>query len=507
MTAARPSGAWLNAPEGVALDPGGNVVIADTGNSRIRVVAAKTGVFYGKAMTAGDIYTVAGNGTAGFSGDGGPAASASLDTVYGVAAPGAGNLVIADSGNQRVRVVATSSGTFYGQAMTAGDIYTVAGNGTTGFSGDGVPATAAQFYIPEGVATDSVGDMAIADSGNERVRVVAASAGTLFGRAMTSGDIYTVAGDGSGGFSWDGGPGTSAEIAGPEGVATDRAGNVVIADTSNHRIRVVAASTGTFYGQAMTAGDIYTVAGNGTRGYNGDGGPATSAWLSYPSGVAVDAAGNLLIADTSNYRIRVVAETTGTFYGQQMTAGHIYTVAGNGTSGYSGDSGPATSAEIDFPYTVAVDGAGNLLIADTLNDRVRAVAASTGTFYGQAMTAGDIYTVAGNGTVGYSGDGGPATSAGLLEPEGIAVDGAGNLIIADDSGRARIVASTTGTLYGVTMATGDIYTVAGNGNSGFSGDGGPATSAELGARSVAIDPSGNLMILDAGSNRVRMVAR
>jgi sugar lactone lactonase YvrE len=337
--------------------------------------------------------------------------------------------------------------------------------------------------------------------------VVAAKTGSFYGQAMTAGAIYTVAGNGTIGFSGDGGPGTSAQIADPEAVATDRAGNVVIADTNNHRIRVVAASTGTFYGQAMTAGAIYTVAGNGTRGYNGDGGLATSASFSYPSGVAVDAAGNLLIADTSNYRIRVVAKTTGTFYGQAMTAGHIYTIAGNGTSGYSGDGGPATSAEIDFPYAIAVDGAGNLLIADTLNNRIRAVAASTGTFYGQAMTAGNIYTVAGNGTVGYSGDGGPATSAGLLEPEDIAVDSAGNLIIADDSGRARIVAATTGTYYGVTMTTGDIYTVAGNGNTGFSGDGGPATSAELGARSVAIAPSGNLMILDASSNRVRMVAR
>ena len=129
----------------------------------------------------------------------------------------------------------------------------------------------------------------------------------------------------------------------------DGAGNLLIADTGNNRVRVVAASTGTFYGQAMTAGDIYTVAGDGTGGFSGDGGPATSAELDYPAGVAVDGAGNLVIADTGNNRVRVVAASTGTFYGQAMTAGDIYTVAGDGTGGFSGDGGPATSAELDQP--------------------------------------------------------------------------------------------------------------------------------------------------------------
>ena len=200
------------------------------------------------------------------------------------------------------------------------------------------------------------------------------------------------------------------------GVAVDHSGNLVIADGGNNRIRVVAASTGTFYGRAMTAGDIYTVAGNGTAGFSGDGGPATSAELDAPAGVAVDAAGNLVIADTGNQRIRVVAASTGTFYGQAMTAGDIYTVAGDGTGGFSGDGGPASNAELRSPGGVAVDAAGNLLIADTGNDRIRVVAARTGTFYGQAMTAGDIYTVAGDGTGGFSGDGGPATNAELDVP-------------------------------------------------------------------------------------------
>ena len=180
----------------------------------------------------------------------------------------------------------------------------------------------------------------------------------------------------------------------------------------------------------MTAGDIYTVAGNGTGGYSGDGGPATSAELFDPAGVAVDGSGNLVIADALNNRVRVVAESTGTFYGVAMTAGDIYTVAGSGTGGQSGDGGPATSAELNFPQGVAVDGSGNLVIADADNNRVRVVADSTGTFYGVAMTGGDIYTVAGIGTGGSSGDGGPATSAELNFPSGVALDGSGNLVIA-----------------------------------------------------------------------------
>src|SRR5260370_1450239 len=176
------------------------------------------------------------------------------------------------------------------------------------------------------------------------------------------------------------------------------------ADTTTYGVRVVAARTGTFYGKAMTAGHIYTVAGDGHKAFSGDGGPATSAGLS-PAGVAVDAAGNLLIADVGNDRVRVVAARSGTFYGRPMTAGDIYTVAGNGKPGFSGDGGPATSAELNILQSVAADAAGNLLIADFGNQRVRVVAARSGTFYGQPMTAGDIYTGARAGMAGPSGDG------------------------------------------------------------------------------------------------------
>jgi hypothetical protein len=258
----------------------------------------------------------------------------------------------------------------------------------------------------------------------------------------------------------------------------------------------------------MTAGDIYTVIGNGQAGYGGDGGLALKARLDGPQDVAVDGAGNLVIADGANNRVRVAAARTGTFYGQAMTIRHIYTVAGNGTFGFSGDGGAATAAELRIPQDVAVDGAGNLVITDSGNNRVRVVASSTGTFYGQAMTAGDIYTVAGDGTFGFSGDAGPATAAELGSPGQTAVDGAGNLVIADGgNNRVRVVAAGTGTFYGQAMTAGDIYTVAGTGTGGFSGDGGPALSAELNRpQGVAVDAAGDLLVVDAGSNRIREVA-
>ena len=221
----------------------------------------------------------------------------------------------------------------------------------------------------------------------------------------TPGDISTVAGNGSAGCSGDGSLATSADLSFPSGVGVDSSGNLVIADTDNNRVSVVAETSGTFYGVAMTAGDMYTVAGQAavcTGGYSGDGGLATSAQLDFPYDVAVDGSGNLVIADVANNRVRVVAETSGTFYGVAMTAGDIYTVAGNGTAGYSGDGGPATLAKLFDPAGVAVDGSGNLVIADALNDRVRVVAETSGTFYGVAMTAGDIYTVAGSDTGGQS---------------------------------------------------------------------------------------------------------
>ena len=287
------------------LDWAGNLVMSEPRG--IRVVAVKTGTFYGRTMTAGDIYTVAGNGTVGFSGDGGPATAAEFFDPSGVVADAAGDLVIADSGNSRVRVLAAKTGFFYGLPMTAGNIYTVAGAGTSGL-GDGGPAITAEVQ-PAGLALDAAGNVVIAD-GNGRIRVIAVTTGTFYGQAMTANDIYSVAGGGTSGPG-DGGPATAAELTEPHGVAVDSHGNVVLtdlgfADVVNPSVRVVAAATGAFYGQAMHAGDIYTVAGGNPAGFSGDGGPATGARLSSPVAVAADGA-NLLIADSKNNRIREVA--------------------------------------------------------------------------------------------------------------------------------------------------------------------------------------------------------
>ena len=391
-----------------------------------------------KVDTSGIISTVAGNGTGGFSGDGGPAVNAELRAPRGVTIHG-GNLYIADSDNARIRKVDSS-----------GKISTVAGNGTAGFSGDGGPAINAELYLPSGV-TFLGKNLFIADLGNQRIRKVD-SAGT----------ISTVAGNGIPGYSGDGGPATSAELAYPSDV-TAHGGNLYIADTYNQRIRKVG-----------SAGKISTVAGNGTAGYSGDGGPATSAMLYFPTAVSVDGSGNLYIADEAFPHMRKV-----------NTSGIISTSAGNGEFDFSGDSGPATNAQFFSPYSVAADNSGNLYIVDTFNERIRKVDAS-----------GLVTTVAGNGVYGFSGDGGPATAAELSNPRGLAVDSHGNLYIADtESQRIRKV-----------DASGIISTIAGRGHPGFGGDGGPATQAVLrNPIGVAVDGNGNIYIADEGNRRIRKV--
>jgi hypothetical protein len=324
-------------------------------------------------MTAGDIYTVAGDGLDGLNGDGGPATAAWVGGPSGVAVDTSGNLLITEVQFAVVRVVAVSTGTFYGLSMTAGDIYTVAGIVTQGYTGDGGPAIAAELNRPIGIGVDAPGNIVLADSYNHVIRVIAATTGTYYGRAMTVGDIYTVAGDGTQGFAGDGGVATAAELDQPAAVTKDGNNDLVIADGTS-RIRIVAARTGTFYGMSMTAGDIYTVAGSGTNGFSGDGSSATAAELSTPAGIAVDAKGNLVIADTGNSRLRVVAHSTGTFYGVPMTVGDIYTAAGNGTYGFSGDGSQATAAELGLPAAVALDAKGNLVVADVAEGRIRRVA-------------------------------------------------------------------------------------------------------------------------------------
>ena len=386
--------------------------------------------------SAGRVEAIAGTGTFGYSGDGGPALSARMGAEgKPVVDPSTGNLVFSDNNNSVVRVVALADGTFYGQSMSAGNIYTIAGTGEGGYSGDGGPGPSAELLEPSGIAVDSAGNVAIADTRNDVVRLVAMSSGVVFGSARTAGYIYALAGSGTEGNLGDGGPALEAEFDGPYGVAFDNAvpPNLLISEYFNSVVRVVAASTDTFYGQSMTALDVYRIAGalDASSGYSGDGGPATAAHLYIPTGITVDTHGNVLVADWQNSRVRAVAGATGTFYAVAMTTGNIYTIAGNGAFTFAGDGGPATSASLNYPNDVAVDAAGNAVIADTFNDRVRVVAGATGTFYGQAMTVGRISTIAGNGTHGFSGDGGPALSAQLDWPIGVWADGDGNILIED----------------------------------------------------------------------------
>jgi uncharacterized protein (TIGR03437 family) len=328
----------------------------------------------------------------GYSGDGGAASAAQLAQPVGVLVDGSGNLFIADQVNNRVRQVVLSTGI----------ITTVAGTGTAGYSGDGKAATAATLNAPHNLVKDASGNLYIADTGNDVVREV-----------TTNGNISTAAGlYGAGfGFGGDGGAPSGAIFNQPSGIAMDPAGNLYIADTFNNRIR-----RATFGTNAITK----TVAGNGTAGYTADGGLATLSALNEPRGVAVDAAGNLYIADTSNNRIRKVD-----------THGIITTVAGNGIAGFSGDGGSATSAELNSPRGIAVDSAGNLYIADYLNSRIREV------------VNGNIMTIAGGvqPTFGYGGDGGLGTNALLNFPSAVAVDSSGKVYIGDTQNNAIRVLS------------------------------------------------------------------
>jgi len=472
--------AKLLTPDGVAVDGAGNVVIGDTGNKRVRVVAERSGRFYGVPMKAGDIYTVIGNASS--------PARAKPVAATAVAVDGTGNLLTFDG--TLIRALAVKAGRFYGQQMRAGHIYSVAGN-TSGHPGDGGPATSAQFQYMYGIAIDGAGD--IIQATDFRVRVVAAKSGTFYGQNMTAGNVYTIAGDGSQTFSGDGGPATKAGIW-PRAVAMDGAGNLVLGDRNNNRVRVVASKSGTFYGQQMTAGDIYTIAGSGSGGFSGDGGPAVNAGVAGPEGLAFDAAGNLVIA--ADLRIRVIAATSGTFYGQSMSAGDIYTVAGGGFD--FGNGVPARQAELAEPLGVTTDKNGNLVIANALEGRVRVVAFGSGTFYGQKMTAGDIYTIVDG--LGITGEGG------TFGPTGVTVDGAGNLLIADPLRDAVwLFAASSGTFYGQNVTAGHLYTIAGGGTTAL-GDGGPGRNAEVSPYAIAINAHGDLVITDQGNGRIRILA-
>jgi sugar lactone lactonase YvrE len=334
---------------------------------------------------------------------------------------------------------------------TSYQITTYAGMSTAGHSGDGGPATSAKLNAPAQMTFDSSGNMYFAENSGDVRKIT------------PSGTISTVAGTDVNGFSGDGGPATSAQLNTANGVAIDSSGNLYIADYANHRIRKVTAG-----------GTISTFAGTGTAGSAGDGGAATSAQLNYPASMSFDSAGNLYTADSSNNKIRKITP-----------AGIISTVVGTGTASYAGDGGAATSATVCTPLDAEFDPWGNMYIVDNCNNVIRKV-----------TPGGTISTVAGTGTAGFSGDGGPATSAKLNNPQAIVVDGSGNLYIADASNdRIRMVSGGT------------ITTVAGTGMGNSAGDGGLATNAPVDTPDgIGIDANGNLYMSEVSSHNVRKVA-
>jgi sugar lactone lactonase YvrE len=332
----------------------------------------------------------------------------------------------------------------------SGTISTVAGSGTPGFSGDGGPVGSAEINSPQGIAIDELGNIYFTDVGNFRIRKIS-----------SSGIITTIAGNGTSGFSGDGGPAIEAELGWPSEIALDKAGNIYFTDYNNNRIRKISSE-----------GIISTIAGSGIANVSGDGGPAINAGLLGPQGITLDASGNIYFTN-GGPSIRKIS-----------TSGIITTIAGTGEFGFSGDGGQAIAAQLTGPLALIFDNSGNLYFTD--EERIRKISSS-----------GIITTIAGIGSVGFSGDGGTATLAQLYNPNGIVLDRSGNIYITDlGNNRIRKISSA-----------GIITTFAGNGYGGFMGDGGPAISAELyGPGGITMDLSGNIYFTDFNNNRIRKIS-
>ena len=444
-------------PQAVAIDSAGNAYVSDTGNHRVR-----------KIDTAGVITTIAGTGESGYAGDGGPAAQAEFDSPRGIAVNWLGEIFVADYGNDVVRKI-----------DVLGRISTV--------------RTSGQLFDPAGLALDLFGNLLAAEAHprNHLVR-----------RIDSRGNVTTLAGAPGqrGGFA-EGGSAADARLNYPRAVAADWAGNVYVADTSNHRVRKIGPT-----------GTIATIAGTGESGFSGDGGLAVDAQLWGPNALLVDLAGNVYISDAGNHRVRRID-----------SSGMIETIAGPGEPNIPGNGGPATEARLQFPRGLAMDASGSVFIADSGHDTVRKISPS-----------GMIEPFAGSGEPFEKGDGGPATMAQFGYPQDIAADAAGNVFVLDSNQIRRIDSNGTiatiatelqnsteleldaaGSLY---MAErfdhrvrkidleGTITTIAGTGERGFSGDDGAATSAQLASpRSVAVDSVGNVYVADYYNHRVRKI--
>lgn len=499
----------LNNPIGVSVASNGYLYIADNQDNRIREVGAQR-----------IITTIAGTGnlcapSTAACGDGGAATSANLGFPRGVWVDSLNNVYIADNRSQRLRLVTHKTNI----------ITTLAGTGVKGFAGDGGEPVNAELSSPAGVFVDASGNVFVADTGNQRIRKITGG---------STGVISTIIGGGSGG---DGGApnGTYALLSNPYAVAVDSSNNYYIADTSDNRIRVVNTQPGpiTVASVLIPAGTIATVAGSGNAGYTGDGGAALSATFNSPYGIAVDGSGNIYVADSLNHVVREVNGATGTINtfapsanwitptavavdaqrnvfvadaaGNQIyevSGGVATVVAGNGTPGYLGDGSPATLAELDDPFGVAVDTSDDIYIADSQNDVIRCVLGAIGGCgdSGHKYAVGDIITYAYTGGATFSGDGGLAVNASRSNPTEVAVDAAGNLFVG--GGDDYLVQR-------VDLATGIIVTVVGIDTEpyfyGFFGDGYAAVKSHINATGLTIDGNENLLIADTGNNRIQEV--
>jgi sugar lactone lactonase YvrE len=490
--------ATLRIPAGLLTDDKGNVYIADRENHVVRKVDPK-----------GIITTIAGNGTAGFSGDGGPATKASFNFPSGLALDSKGNLYISDRSNNRVRRVTPK-----------GVVNTYAGNGEEGYGGDSGPALKARIDRPFGLAIDKKDNLYIADRRNNRVRKV-----------NPSGIITTAAGDGGFFYMGDNGPAYRASIAGPTGVAVDDKGNLYIADRNNNRVRVV-----------DQQGMIRTVAGTGQQDYNGETELARDTNLHLPFGLTIDNKGRLLIIDRSHYRIRRV----------DPLKGKIETLAGNGRKKFAGDGGPATGANLNFPHGIVVDKKDNIIFSDKGHYRLRKISSE-----------GIIQTIAGTGIRGNVGNGVPALKADLFSVQSLVLDNNEELYFVSPSGFISMIryidlkgdihtfVETADKEYlaslesdksqGLSMKSkiamvtqfsdivfdkddnlyasdrinhqirkidtkGVVTNIAGTGESDYTGDGGPAAKATFrDPRALAMDQEGNLYIGDSANNRIRKI--
>ncbi len=369
-------------------------------------------------------------GTGAFSstGDTGLPATATVKGPDGVAFDSQGNFYVSEFLGHRIRMVAAVSGTFFGQAMTAGNIYTIIGDGNAVSSGDGAAANLAQTSAPAQIHIDSQDNLYFSEqTAGSRVRMVPKTSGTYFNIAMTAGNVYTVLGTGVQGNGADGAAGPSTQVGITSGISRDNNGNLYVSDYVFHKLRKLDALTGL----------VSTFAGTGVAGTTGHGGLPTAAQINVPWGILIDAKENIYFSEINGNVIRMIPAMSGTFFGITMTAGNIYTIVGTGAASSTGDGGAPSAATIQGPRGIAMDKNGNIIMTDNGN-KIRMISALTGTFFGTAMTAGNIYSIAGTGASGFNGNDQASTLAQTNGHEAIAIQAGTNRIFFGDLFNHRV---------------------------------------------------------------------